>query len=89
MRKLGRRLVRGISPAHAKRQEREARGDTGDTFQAIAEEWYAAPSPHRSKSWQISTRRWLTKELYPAIGSKPARDIAPTDILAFMQRLET
>jgi integrase len=79
-------VARGISPAQAKRQEKETRSDT---FQAIAEEWYATLASHRSESWQVSTRRWLTKELYPVIGSMLARDIISADILAVMRRLES
>jgi integrase len=80
-----REVAKGDSPAKVKRQQRETRSDT---FQAVATEWYSTLAPHRSASWREATHRWLTKELYPAIGSKPMRDIKPADILSVMRKLE-
>ena len=80
-----REVAKGNSPAKAKRQERETRSDT---FHAVASEWYSTLAPHRSASWREATQRWLTQELYPAIGSKPMSDIKPADILSVMRRLE-
>jgi integrase len=80
-----RQVAKGASPAKSKQAEKEA---AEDTFKAIAESWYGALAPHRSESWRISTKRWLTQELYPAIGNKPVRSITPADILAIMRRLE-
>jgi integrase len=80
-----RHVARGESPAKSKQAEKEA---AGDSFKAIAESWYGALAPHRSESWRVSTRRWLEKELYPAIGNKPVRSITPADILSIMRRIE-
>jgi integrase len=80
-----REVAKGNSPAKAKREEREAHSDT---FHAVASEWYSTLAPHRSASWREATQRWLTKELYPAIGSKAMRDIKPADILSVMRKLE-
>ncbi len=80
-----RQIAKGVSPAKTKQAEKEA---ADDTFKAIAESWYKVLAPHRSETWRISTHRWLTKELYPAIGNKPMRSITPADILAIMRRLE-
>jgi integrase len=80
-----RQVAKGASPAKSKQAEKEA---AEDTFKAIAESWYGALAPHRSESWRISTKRWLTQELYPAIGNKPVRSITPADVLAIMRRIE-
>jgi integrase len=80
-----RQVVKGVSPAKSKQAEKEA---AEDSFRAIAESWYGAFAPHRSSSWRVHTRHYLTRDLYPAIGNKPVRLITPADILAIMRRLE-
>jgi integrase len=80
-----RQIAKGVSPAKSKQAEKEA---AGDSFKGIAESWYEALAPHRSESWRVHTRCYLTRDLYPAIGNKPIRSITPTDILLIMQRLE-
>jgi integrase len=80
-----RQVAKGVSPAKSKQAEKEA---TEDTFKAIAESWYGALAPHRSESWRVHTKCYLTRDLYPAIGNKPIRSVTPADILAIMRRLE-
>lgn len=80
-----RQVAKGASPAKSKQAEKEA---AEGSFRAIAESWYGALAPHRSESWRVHTRHYLTRDLYPAIGNKPVRLIAPADILAIMRRLE-
>jgi integrase len=80
-----RQVAKGASPAKSKQAEKEA---ADNTFKALAESWYGALALHRSESWRVHTRHYLTRDLYPAIGNKPVRSITPADILAIMRRLE-
>src|SRR5919198_1433457 len=80
-----RQVAKGQSPAKSKQAEKKA---ADGSFKAIAESWYEALAPHRSETWRISTKRWLTKELYPSIGNKPVRSITPADVLVIMRRIE-
>jgi integrase len=80
-----RQVAKGASPAKSKQAEKEA---AGDSFKAIAESWYEALAPHRSTSWRVHTRHYLTRDLYPVIGNKPVRSITPADILAILRKLE-
>lgn len=80
-----RQVAKSSSPAKGKQTEKEA---AGDSFKAIAESWYGALAPHRSESWRVHTRCYLTRDLYPVIGNKPVRSITPADVLLIMQRLD-
>ncbi|HUL41478.1 MAG TPA: integrase arm-type DNA-binding domain-containing protein, partial [Burkholderiales bacterium] len=69
-------LERGENPALIKQRVRQdALAAAGDTFKAIAEVWFAGKSKARSKAWQESTRRWLNRDAYPALGARIVRDI--------------
>jgi integrase len=84
------RVARGESPSKQKRIEKLAAVEAAaGTFKAVADKWYADKAPHRSRSWREATRRWLDKELYPVIGSKPLADISPAVVLAIMKGMET
>ena len=83
------RVARGESPSKQKRIEKLAAVEVAaGTFKAVADKWYADKAPHRSRSWREATRRWLDKELYPVIGSKPLADISPAAVLAIMKAME-
>ncbi|MGH8487598.1 MAG: tyrosine-type recombinase/integrase [Gammaproteobacteria bacterium] len=83
------RVAQGESPAQQKRTDKRAAVEAAaGTFEAVAEKWYGAKAPHRSRSWRESTRRWLDKELYPSVGNKPLGEITPADVLAVMKAME-
>jgi hypothetical protein len=80
-------VARGESPSKQKRIEKRAAVKVAaGTFVAVADNWYADKAAHRSRSWREATRRWLDKELYPVIGSKPLADISPAAVLAIMKQ---
>lgn len=49
----------------------------GDTFRAVAEEWFAKNSGRRSSHYAIRERRNLEKDLYPFIGTRRVADVEP------------
>lgn len=81
-------LAQGVSPSAAK-QERKAEDRLAktNTLKARAEEWYAGKAPGRSKSWRTNARRWLDKDIYPAIGHKPIRNVTAGDIEAVIRSI--
>jgi len=79
-----RRLVaQGESPARRKKAEKAAeRLATANSVKALGEAWYAGLEPLRSKSWQENARRWLDKDIYPAMGSTPIASVTHVDVSA-------
>jgi integrase len=79
-------LAAGIDPAAKKRQDRlEAIKGAVNTVQALAEDWFAELSPHKSETWRENNRRWLDKRIYPAIGRRPAADVTSAEVLALVR----
>lgn len=74
-------VAKGESPAQAKQHKKaEAQIARANTLRAIGERWYEAKAPHRSESWKDNARRWLDKDIYPALGGKPIQQIGADDI---------
>ncbi len=87
--RAARKLVaRGESPSQAKRVAKLSKMlQTANTFAATAEEWFDKKKGDKSASWKDNVRRWLDKEIYPAIGRKPLADVTPADVLAMMRAM--
>ncbi len=83
-REARKRVAQGESPAQRKRIEKQA-GAAAGTFRAVADEWYSAKARYLSGSWRESARRWLDKDLYPAIGNRRLGDITPSRVLDIMR----
>lgn len=84
-----RRLVaNGIDP----RQERKAATSQEIlTFKAVAEEWYAFKAPRLTngrKGSAAQSRRYLDKDILPALGNIPIGEVSRTDVLAVMRAVE-
>ncbi|WP_038212805.1 tyrosine-type recombinase/integrase [Xenophilus azovorans] len=60
----------------------------GDTFRAVAEEWFAKNSGRWSSHYAIRERRNLEKDLYPFIGTRRVADVEPVELLAVLRRVE-
>lgn len=74
-------VAQGGSPSKAKQVEKDgATLDRANTLKARAEDWYGAKAPNRSQSWKTNARRWLDKDIYPAIGHKPIRSVTAGEI---------
>jgi integrase len=79
----------GRDPVQARKVQklRESR-TTGDTFEAIALEWYAKQAPQWSDSHAGRMLRQLERDLFPWIGARPIADIHAMELLAALQRVE-
>lgn len=80
-------LAQGIDPGeHKKAAAAEAAGAAANTFQPIAEEWL------RGRKWapgyRVKVEAWFANDVFPYLGSRPARDLTATDFLAVARRME-
>jgi len=83
-------VARGESPARAKQADKLAkRGAAEDTFAGNAEEWFKRKAASRSASWRDNARRWLDRDILPAIGRKPIRDVTAADVLTLLRKMES
>jgi integrase len=78
-------LRKGIDPA-AKR--RTARMAGGETFKAIAQEWFDKFSPNWAQSYSSKVIRRLEICVFPWIGKMPISQIKAPDLLSCLRRVE-
>lgn len=82
-------LADGVDPGAAKRQKKTASLIASHhTFEAVARRWLEKTASDRAPATQKKVHGWLTKNLYPAIGSMPISSIKPQDVLIALQRIE-
>lgn len=77
-----RRLVEhGENPAAVKQRERtEKKIANRNTVRALGEQWYSERADSRSASWRDLAHRWLTQDIYPALGEMPLKDVTHSDV---------
>lgn len=79
----------GRNPVEVRKVEKlKAARPDGDTFKAVALEWYAKQAPQWSPSHAERSRRQLERDLFPWIGSRPIADIHAMELLAALQKVE-
>mgnify|MGYP000382501557 CR=1 FL=1 len=61
---------------------------SSNTFQAIAEEWFAARMLDKSPKHIQRTKRALEHDLYPFVGNLPLTDIEASDLLEALRKIE-
>lgn len=82
-------LADGIDPASAKREAKRAKLVAAQhTFEVVARLWLEKTKSERAATTQEKVRNWLSKDLFPAIGSLPISTIKPRDVLIAVQRIE-
>lgn len=80
-------LSQGIDPGQQRKADAAARaGMLANTFKPIAEEWL------KGRAWapgyRVKVEAWFANDIYPYIGSRPARELTATDFLALARRME-
>jgi integrase len=75
----------GIDPAAKRRAEKYARGDT---FEAVAREWFDKFSTHWADSHTDKILRRLELYIFPWIGARPIAKISALEILTCLRRIE-
>lgn len=79
----------GSDPVQARKVERLKTARTGgDTFKAVALEWYAKQAPQWSASHAERSLRQLERDLFPWIGARAMTDIHAMELLAALQKVE-
>ena len=79
----------GSDPVQARKVERlKTARPGGDTFKAVALEWYAKQAPQWSTSHAERSLRQLERDLFPWIGTREMTDIHPMELLAALQKVE-
>ncbi len=81
-------LQQGNDPAASKRQ---SVNDSVPTFQAVGDDWYNTKIKHSTftKRRKDAIYSYLTKELYPHIGSSNIDDITPKELLAIFKNIQS
>jgi integrase len=79
----------GRDPVQARKVDKlKATRKAGDTFKAVALEWYAKQAPQWSDSHAGWMLRQLERDLFPWIGARPIQEIHPMELLAALQRVD-
>jgi integrase len=79
----------GRDPVQVRKVEKlRATRTDGDTFKAIALEWYGKQAPQWSASHAERSLRQLERDLFPWIGERAMTDIHPMELLAALQKVE-
>lgn len=83
------KVAKGIDPSAVRKVDKLTRNLTNaESFEALAEEWFAQVMPVKSEGHRVRTRRILEKDLYPPLGNRPIADIAAPELLAALRRIE-
>jgi hypothetical protein len=78
----------GRDPVQARKIEKlKSARPEGDTFKAVALEWYGKQAPQCSASHAERSLRQLERDLFPWIGSRTMTD-HPMELLAALQKVE-
>ena len=79
----------GRDPVQVRKIEKlKATRSSGDTFKAVALEWYGKQAPQWSASHAGRMLRQLERDLFPWIGDRPIVQIHAMELLAALQKVE-
>lgn len=79
----------GRDPVQTRKVDKlKATRTTGDTFKALALEWYAKQAPQWSESHAGRMLRQLERDLFPWIGERPIAEIHAMELLAALHKVE-
>ena len=79
----------GADPIKLRKVEKlKATRTGGDTFKAVALDWYSKQSPQWSDSHAERSLRQLERDLFPWIGERPMSEIHAMELLAALQKVE-
>jgi integrase len=79
----------GTDPVQARKLDKlKSTRNTGDTFKAIALEWYGKQARQWSESHADRMLRQLERDLFPWIGERPIAQIHAMELLAALHKVE-
>lgn len=83
-------LANDIDPALFKAVKKQAKQQASEnTFEAVAREWYAKKLPGWAPATASKVKRYLEKDIFPWLGSRPIKDLGAPDLLATVRRVES
>lgn len=83
-------LAKGIDPGEEKKTEKQkAKLEAANSFQAVAEEWFAARKDGWTPAYSERIWRRIEADLFPAIGSTPINAIEPPEVLRAIRAVES
>lgn len=79
----------GRDPVQVRKIEKlKATRSDGDTFKAVALEWYAKQAPQWSEAHADRMLRQLERDLFPWLGERPMAEIHSMELLAALHKVE-
>lgn len=82
-------LADGIDPSEHRKAHQAMRAEVnGNTFEAIAREWYSKQLRSWSPRQAVKVSGLFEKNLYPWIGKRPITEIKAIELLATLRRME-
>ena len=83
-------LAKCIDPGETKKALKETRkGELANSFEVIAREWHQTHMTSKSEGHAKKVLRFLVKDAFPWIGSKPLAKIEAPEILTVLRRIES
>ena len=83
-------LAKGVDPGEEKKTEKQkAKIEACNSFQAVAEEWFAARKGGWTPAYSDRIWRRIEADLFPAIGSTPINTIEPPEVLRAIRAVES
>lgn len=82
-------LRSGRDPSVVKRQRKVVvQAETAETFEALAREWHDLQHPGWAEHHANDVMRTLERDVFPAIGAIPIRQLKAPDVLALLRVME-
>ena len=82
-------LANNLDPsAQKKLQKLHADVEAKNTFAAVADEWRERHLAEKSSRYIVRSERRVTRDLYPAIGFRPIKEITAVEVLSALRKIE-
>lgn len=82
-------LANNFDPSQRKQLRRNAISTAATTtFESVALDWFERKLGDKSESYRVRTLRILEKDLFPYLRNRPIAEIAPSELLAALRRIE-
>ncbi|MGC1808505.1 MAG: integrase arm-type DNA-binding domain-containing protein [Candidatus Binataceae bacterium] len=86
-------VAAGVDPSADRKAAKAAQGAAergeGDTFEAVAREWFGKFSPAWVKGHADIVIHRLERDVFPWLGERMTGEIAPAELLAVLRRIES
>jgi integrase len=84
-----RTLALGTDPSAERQQEKRARSDAAaNDFATVAREWLENVKPKWAAVYHSDTEKRFEAFVFPAIGRRPIAEIAASELLALLRKIE-